>query len=190
MTKHVKHSFIGEREGNALAEWLNQKKHGAERGKVMEIISAIGGLDAALGVDFHTALDKAAKKARGAGRRSFTFGGKVPPSRQYLKIVRRVDRLLSDCWMRPRLDLHSSKPTFIWKYQKPRSEGVHLLTQIMEMGLMDRIRTCAKVGCGKWFFAKFQAGRYCGRDCQRRDYQTSEEWKGRRRSRYRARKVR
>jgi hypothetical protein len=156
----------------------------------MEIVAAVRGLDAALGVDFHAALGKAAKKATEVGRRSFTFDGRVPPSRRYLKIVRRVDRLLSDCWMRPRLDLHGARYVFTWKYHKPRSEGVHLLTQIMEMGLIDRIRTCAKAGCGKWFFAKFQSGRYCSKDCQRRDYQSGEEWKRRRRIKYGAMKRR
>jgi hypothetical protein len=49
---------------------------------------------------------------------------------------------------------------------------------------VDSIR--ARKGCGRWLFVTYPTKRYCRGDCQRRDYQTSDEWKRRRRLKYQA----
>lgn len=182
MAVHVKHGFVGEREGNALAEWLNKNGRDSESRKITAIVSAVKELDSSLERDVRAALDRAAKKSRTAGRPVTV--STIPVSRKYVKILRRIDHLLADCWMRPRLESHGGKLTFAWNYRKPSAQGVHLLAQVIQLGLMARIRPCARANCGKWFFAKFETARYHSNVCQRRDYQTGEEWKRRRRMKY------
>lgn len=181
MPEHIKHEFIGEAQGNALAEWLNQKGHKAERERVIALIAAIKDLNVAQEQDARANMARAEGKARKAGKKSFTLGTTLPVSRRYLKMLRRVDRLLADCWMRPRLIDHGGKCSFEWLYQKAGSLGMHLLIQLMELGVLNGVRTCDRKGCGKWLFVTYPTKRFCSGDCQRRDYQTSEEWKRRRR---------
>lgn len=182
MAVHAKHGFIGEKEGNALAAWLNENERGAETRKITAIVSAVKELDTSLARDVRAAIGRAAKKSRTAGHPVTV--SKIPVSREYVKILRRIDRLLADCWMRPRLESHGGKLAFAWNYRKPSAKAVHLLAQVMQLGLVDRVRTCARANCGKWFFAKFATARYHSNVCQRRDYQTGEEWKRRRRMKY------
>lgn len=190
MPKHLKHEFIGESQGNALAEWLNQKQDSAERKKVVDLIEAIRRLDAVQERDVRAAFDDAITHAKEEGRQSITFGSSLPVSQEYLRVLHRVDRMLADCWMRPQINWHGTKFTFTWKYQKRRSEGVHLLIQLMELGVAGSLRLCARQGCDRWLFVTYPTKRYCSSDCQRRDYQTSEEWKRRRRRKYQSKRLR
>lgn len=76
------------------------------------------------------------------------------------------------------------KWTFGW-YSTSGSRDAEMIFKIVrlgERGLLARVRTCAK--CGRWFYAKFNHQRFCGKKCQLQHYQTSEEWKARRRERY------
>lgn len=186
MPEHIKHEFIGEAQGNALAEWLNRTEHKAERGKVVELIAAIKELNVAQERDVRAGMARAGEEARKAGQKAFVLGKALSVSRQYLKMLHRVDHLLGGCWMRPRLIEHGGKCGFDWLYQKAGTRGVHLLIQLMELGVLDSIRTCDRKGCGKWLFVTYPTKRFCSGDCQRRDYQNSEEWKRRRRLRYQA----
>jgi hypothetical protein len=129
----VKHQFIGEEQGKSLAEWLNQKGQRAEREKVIALIAAIRDLDIAIGQDVYSAIGRAAEEMGGPGKKSFRLGSRLPVSRPYLKMLRRVDRLLADCWMRPRLTEHGGKCRFDWVYKKAGTHGVHLLIQLMEL---------------------------------------------------------
>jgi len=65
------------------------------------------------------------------------------------------------------------------------AEMIFRLVRLAERGLLARIRKCTR--CNKWFYAKFNHQRFCGKKCQLQHYQTSEEWKERRRERYRNR---
>jgi hypothetical protein len=187
MTEHMKHEFIGEAQGSALAEWLNRKGHREERERVTALISAIRDLNATLEHNVHANIAKAKEEALRAGQKSLVIGAQ-PVSRQYLKALRRLDRLLSDCWMRPQLVGHGGKCRFEWLHQKAVSYGVYLVTQLMELGVLDGVRTCARPGCDKWLFVTYPTKRFCSGDCQRREYQTSDEWKRRRRLKYQARR--
>jgi hypothetical protein len=74
---------------------------------------------------------------------------------------------------------------FGWHYRDALSEGLHRLVTVSEKGYVGQIKRCAYEGCTTWFFAKFPSEKYCSRDCQRRDYQTSEQWKAHRRKKHR-----
>src|SRR6185437_4417975 len=65
------------------------------------------------------------------------------------------------------------------------AEMIFRIVRLGERGLLARVRTCAK--CGRWFYAKFNHQRFCTNRCQVLHYQTSEEWKARRRESYRER---
>ena len=186
MPEHMKHEFVGEAQGNALAEWLNQKRHRAERERVIALIAAIKELNVVQEQDFRADMARASEEARKTGKKSFVVGKTSTVSRQYLKILHRVDRLLGYCWIRPRLVENGGKCRFEWLYRKAGSQGVHLLIQLMELGALHGIRTCVRKDCGKWLFVTYPTKRFCSADCQRRDYQTSEEWKRRRRLKYQA----
>jgi hypothetical protein len=185
MPVHMKHEFIGEAQGNALAEWLNQKGHKAERERIVELIGALKALGTAVEDVLYGNVAKI--NTAGTGKRRFVpRSTDLKAAKRYGEVLHHIDRLLSDCWMRPQVDYDGTRYSVTWKYQKPRSEGAHLLIRLMELGVVGRIRTCAREGCGKWLFTTYPTKRFCSGDCQRRDYQNSEEWKRRRRLKYQA----
>src|SRR5260370_36919343 len=161
MPEHMKHEFIGETQGNALAEWLNQKGHKAEQERVIALIAAGKELNVACAQDGRADIARAGVEARRAGQKSLVLGKTLSISRQYLKTLHRVDRLLGDCWMRPRLIEHGGKCRFDWLYKKADSRSVHLLIQLMELGVLDAIRTCDRKDCGKWLFVAYPTKRVC-----------------------------
>jgi hypothetical protein len=67
------------------------------------------------------------------------------------------------------------------------AEMIFRIVRLAERGLLARLRKCSRDRCGRWFYAKFNHQRFCGARCQLLHYQTSEEWKKRRRERYRER---
>jgi len=67
------------------------------------------------------------------------------------------------------------------------AEMIFGIVRLGERGLLGRVRTCSR--CQRWFYAKFNHQRFCGKNCQTLHYQTSEEWKRRRRERYQNRSL-
>jgi hypothetical protein len=191
MPKHNTHKFVGQVEGTALAEWLNRKRHVAkEVKKVSEIISQLRALNGS-GETVSELFAKKMQKAQTTGQRSVSFDiSDFTPSAQYIAVLRRLDRLLAGCWMRPRIVEHEKhETTFGWVYRPKRAEGVHLLMQLMALNLGDRIRICERSGCNRWLFARFPQERFCSKQCGSRHRQSSEGRKEKRREWYRARKV-
>jgi len=56
------------------------------------------------------------------------------------------------------------------------------LLGLAEKGLLDRVRSCAKPGCGRFFFARFSHQRFHSQRCQDQTYRTSLEWKKKKRA--------
>ena len=73
---------------------------------------------------------------------------------------------------------------FVWSSSagSRAAEMIFRIVRLGERGLLARVRTCNR--CKRWFYAKFNHQRFCGKRCQLLHYQTSEEWKMRRRERY------
>lgn len=201
--KHRPHQFVGQEEGDALAQWLNQwqaKKMGQsvaellnDLKRLLQEMDEIGEKFAQLMKRKHAEAIVIAKSAPSHRGTTVVNLSELPSCPDYQKIVRRADRLLSQCSMRPRLmwqrkgiiGRNANVIEFGWHYKDARSEGLHRLVTVAKNGHLDRIRNCANPKCASWFFAKGPTGKYCSRDCQRRDYQTSEEWKKHRRKKHR-----
>lgn len=118
------------------------------------------------------------------------------------KIVRRIDREFSRHALRVtpfyaglrKSNEHKTFPEcrwmFGWASDAGRSDAgarvaraIFIIIRLGEQGLLGRVRRCAR--CQRWLYAKFNHQRFCQKLCQLLDYQTSEEWKRRRRERYR-----
>jgi hypothetical protein len=67
------------------------------------------------------------------------------------------------------------------------AEMIFRIVRLGERGLLARLRKCDRERCERWFYAKFNHQRFCSSRCQVLHYQKSEEWKMRRRERYRER---
>ena len=200
--KHSEHRFVGQKEGEALANWLNHWQNKRNGKIVVQLVDDFHELELSRSTFLGRLFRRKLNESRSSGSaRVMVRTDDLRPDPDYLKIARRVDRLLARCYMRPRLFEHGkviewkaklritgwkSKMEFGWQYKDALSEGLHHVVTIAQMGFMDRIRRCAYGKCGDWLFAKSPAQRYCpGKGCQRLDYQTSEAWKESRRRKHR-----
>ena len=181
MTKRS-HTFAGQNEGKGLVEWLNHEEPtriGATREE----------LRAELRGEART-RKKIARLITDLNRSAETFirEGKSDPV-----LTKRIDKQLAEYTLRvevlhPDAGQHKTfaapKWTFGW-YSRGGSRAAEMIFKIVrlgERGLLARVRSCGQ--CGRWFYAKFNHQRFCGQKCQLQHYQTSEEWKARRRERY------
>jgi len=73
---------------------------------------------------------------------------------------------------------------FRWTCKQGQRVAAMMLAvvRLAELGLLRRLRPCIR--CSRWFFAKFNHQRFCGKRCQELHYQTGEYWKQRRRNQY------
>src|SRR5215472_1087779 len=66
---------------------------------------------------------------------------------------------------------------FRWTCKQGQRVAAMMLAvvRLAELGLLRRLRPCIR--CSRWFFAKFNHQRFCGKRCQELHYQTGEYWK-------------
>ncbi len=172
-----------------MAAWLNHAGGDKAQQGVLRLMADLRQLEEAGHQDDREIRDLHVRKfaeAQSSASRKVIHKDELRINRDYAKIGRRVDRLLSKCSMRPSLVSHDGGAMgFGWRYSDPLCEGFHLLITVAQMGFLDRILRCANANCGKWFFAKFSHENHCNPVCQRRAYQSSEQWKEKRRAWYR-----
>jgi hypothetical protein len=67
------------------------------------------------------------------------------------------------------------------KTKAKQAEALLALFELAAQGLVSRVRGCAKPGCHKWFWARFDRQRFHSKPCQERDYHTTPAWREHRR---------
>jgi hypothetical protein len=197
--RHVLHSFLGEEDGKALADWLNQKPPSGAQRQVASLINDLRELRRLSPHeksfhDFETALKSDGgphKEMRRTPIFSLTDKALVP-SREFGRRLRAIDKQLARHKMRPRIVSGHAKvlnastiktlTAFRWEWyygKNPATKAVHQLMRLEEQGLLERVRQC--MCCGRWLFARFVHQKFCGQSCQLRSYKSSEDWKEHRR---------
>jgi hypothetical protein len=177
--KHVPHSFAGQQEGAGLAEWLNDKE-----------TLRIGADHEERRAEAHT-RKRIAQLVQDLNTSAETFIREGKPDAE---LGDRIDRELSRHVLRVK-PLHVQDEGKYKTFAEPKwifgwysgagartAEMIFRIVRLGERGLLGRVRRCSR--CEKWFYAKFNHQRFCGQKCQLQHYQTSEEWKRRRRERY------
>jgi len=180
--QHAPHAFAGQQEGMHLVKWLNKEelpRIGANREE----------LRAELRGEARTRkrIDRLIRDMN-ASAEIFIRTGKPDT-----ELADRIDRELARYPLRVQQvhvedqgkykTLAEPKWTFGWTSTGARAaEMIFAIVRLGERGLLGRVRNCTR--CGRWFYAKFNHQRFCGKKCQILHYQTSEEWKSRRRERY------
>jgi hypothetical protein len=177
--RHSAHQFAGQEEGARLAKWLNNE----ESGRIGAAVSKIKAEARTRKRIAHLVqdLNKSAEIYIHEGRAD-------------AELAEHIDRELSRYALRVNTFqvLHESKyktfaePKWLFGWYSNAGNGVaemiFTIVRLGERGLLGRVRTCGR--CERWFYAKFNHQRFCGKKCQLLHYQTSEEWKARRRERY------
>jgi hypothetical protein len=179
---HASHEFAGQQEAKALVEWLND--HEAQRTGAEQ--------------DERRAEARSRKRiaqlVQDLNRSAETY---IRDGKADAALTGKIDEVLSRYALRVKtfhVQDEGKYKTFAepkWVFGWYSSAGARIAEMIFrivrlgERGLLGRVRECAR--CTKWFYAKFNHQRFCGKKCQLQHYQTSEEWKSRRRERYRNR---
>jgi len=176
---HTAHTFAGQQDGTSLVEWLNDQEprritaekdeHCAEarmRKRIAQLVED---------------LNKSAETYIREGKPDAALTEKIDDqlSRYSLKV--RTFHVQDEGKYKT---FAEPKWIFGW-YSSAGARAAEMIFRIVrlgERGLLARVRTCNR--CTRWFYAKFNHQRFCSKKCQLRHYQTSEEWKRRRRERY------
>ena len=179
---HAPRVFAGQQQGEYLVQWLNNEeppRGGAERDELRKEIRAEARTRkriAQLIRDLNTSAE------------IFIRTG-VPDT----ALVDRIDREFARYPLTVQ-QVHVqdegryktfAEPKWFFGWAAPgrrAAEMIFAIVRLGERGLLGRLRNCTR--CGRWFYAKFNHQRFCSKKCQLQHYQTSEEWKMRRRERY------
>jgi hypothetical protein len=194
----VLHSFLGEEDGKALAEWLNQKPSGVAQRQVTGLINDLRELRRLSPGeksfhDFEAALQSASTRKEVRRTPVFSLTDKaLIPSEEFRRKLRAIDAQLARHKMRPRVVsghsrlLTTSTPrmqtTYRWEWyygRNPATKAVHQLMKLEDQELLERVRQC--MCCGRWLFARFIHHKFCGQSCQLKSYKSSDDWKEHRR---------
>jgi hypothetical protein len=177
--ERASHTFAGEQEGTELAQWLNNdgpRRIGSDRSEHRAESRTRTGI-AQLIQDLNVSAETFIRE----GRLDAALNDRIERqlSRYTLKVktVHVEDEGKYKTFAEP-------KWTFGW-YSRAGARAAEMIFGIVrlgERGLLARVRRCDR--CDRWFYAKFNHQRFCGKKCQLQHYQTSEEWKRRRRERY------
>lgn len=183
-SKRTAHIFAGQSEGEQLVKWLNdeeaprigasrQELHGEARTRkqISRLISD---------------LNESAETFLAEGKSNPALNERIDS--EFARHSLRVKALHPQDTGKHKT-FAAPKWMFGW-YSNTGSrvaEMIFAIVRLGERGLIARVRICAK--CNRWFYAKFNHQRFCTNRCQLLHYQTSEEWKARRRERYRERNL-
>jgi hypothetical protein len=177
--EHAPHTFAGQEEGKGLAQWLNRKEApriGADKGE-LQAEDRTRKRIAQLIHDLNTSAE--------------TF---IREGRPDTKLDERIERQLAGFTLKvTTADVRDegkcktfAEPRWMFGWYSHSgarvAEMIFCIVRLGERGLLGRVRKCIR--CEKWLYAKFNHQRFCGKKCQLAHYQTSEEWKRRRRERY------
>src|SRR6266568_7376998 len=167
-TERAPHEFAGQQEAKALVESLNNDEpHGiqAERDE--------------RGIEART-RKRIAQLVHDLNRSAETYirEGKPDPA-----LTEKIDSELSRYALRVKT-LHVqdegkhktfAEPKWIFGWYSSAgaraAEMIFRIVRLGERGLLARVRTCNR--CKRWFYAKFNHQRFCGKKCQLQHYQTS-----------------
>jgi hypothetical protein len=195
---HVLHSFFGEEEGKALAEWLNQNPSGGAQRQVTRLIDDLWELRRLAPhqksfLNFETAMQSARPHKEMHRTPVFSLADKdLIPSGEFRRKLRAIDTQLARHKMRPRIVsghanvsnalMRKRRTAYRWEWyygRNPATEAVHQLMKLEEQNLLERVRQC--MCCHRWLFARFIHQKFCGQSCQLKSYKSSEDWKEHRR---------
>jgi hypothetical protein len=202
MTSPRKRQFAGQEQGDGLASWLNHSPKAKSRKLILEIIEGVSKLDEQFRDDFDKLIRRSPGSIDKPGlpaimKKAVSSAPLVisqsdvdsSTSPNYVRTLRKIDRLLSGCRMRPRLLNHATgvigqgygtRIQTGWFYTTPAAKGAHLLIRLLEIGMLEKMRHCKNEKCRAWLFAK-STKVFCKPSCQTNYYQTSEKWKKHRR---------
>jgi len=178
-TERARHEFAGQQDGTSLTEWLNGKEPhriGAERAEMRG------------GERTRKRIARLIEDLNMSAEEYLRHGVADP------KLTKRIDDELARHALRVKTmyvrdegrfkTFAEPKWMFGW-YSSAGERSAEMIFRIVrlgERGLLARVRRCDH--CNSWFYAKFNHQRFCSQRCQVLHYQTSEEWKKRRRDRY------
>lgn|SRR6267154_2730148 len=167
-----KNAYLGQAEAAELTTWLNGDR--AEYRKETKKRARIGRLIKDMNKSAQLFID---------GRRDH-------------KLVAHIDKELSryKLWVETKqvVPTQSGTKTFAeptWWFGWHSNAGnlvamaIMMIVRLGDRGLLGRVRICAR--CKRWFYANYNHRRFCQEECRIRDYQTSAEFRARRRARYR-----
>lgn len=179
MKTRAPHIFAGQQDGTNLVEWLNTEEQ-----------PRIGAAHNELRAEART-RKRISQLIQDLNTSAETF---IREGRPDTALNERIDRQLSRYTLKVR-PVHVQDEGRYKTFAEPKwifgwysragartAEMIFRIVRLGERGLLGRVRTCTS--CDRWFYAKFNHQRFCGKKCQLQHYQTSEEWKQRRRERY------
>jgi hypothetical protein len=181
-TERTPHEFAGQQEAKALVEWLDDAEP-----------QGIGGEKDESPAEART-RKRIAQLVQDLNRSAETYIREGKPD---TALTEKIDEELSRYALRIKTfqvqdeGKHKTfaEPKWIFGWYSSAgaraAEMIFRIVRLGERGLLARVRKCTR--CERWFYAKFNHQRFCGKKCQLQHYQTSEEWKQRRRERYRNR---
>jgi len=172
------HKFAGQQEGADLARWLNKEQR------------RIGATHNELRAEART-RKRISQLIQDLNTSAETY---IREGRPDTALNERIERQLSRYTLKVRT-VHVEDGGEYKTFAEPKwwfgwyshagaraAEMIFRIVRLGERGLLARLRRCTR--CDRWFYAKFNHQRFCGKKCQLQHYQTSEEWKRRRRERY------
>ena len=184
MKERAPHTFAGQQDGTELVQWLNNKEP-----------PRIGADDNELRAEARTRR-RISQLIQDLNTSAETF---IRQGRPDTALNERIDRQLSRYTLEVKT-VHVKDEGRYKTFVEPKwmfgwysragaraAEMIFGMVRLGERGLLGRVRKCTR--CEKWFYAKFNHQRFCGKKCQLQHYQTSEEWKRRRRERYQNRSL-
>lgn len=184
MKKRAPYTFAGQQDGGELVQWLNNKEPpriGADHNELRAEARTRKRISRLI-QDLNTSAETFIREGRPDTALSESIDSQLSRYTLKVKTVHVEDQGEYKTFAEP-------KWMFGW-YSHAGARVAEMIFRIVRMGergLLGRVRKCGR--CGLWFYAKFNHQRFCGKTCQMLHYQTSEEWKRRRRERYQNRSL-
>ena len=194
-------SYYGERDGQRLVEWLNNKPE-EKTERLRTLWQAIQDLPGKI----KAALDFPARKRR---RKSVFEKAKLPGAKAVAdSIVKEealaeahegVNGILAQYRLTPFVipspnSSAQERPQIIWNKTEGESLSEALMLQTLlklwQQGLLARVRRCKRPECGRWFFARFKHQLFDSTPCQQQFYSSDPAFKKKRRESLRQTRLR
>lgn len=153
--------FWGELDAERLVDWLNEKQRTPAHRRIERLLGAIQ----AVLVEFPS------------------------PAKPTLKF-NALQKELAHYRFHPRLAAWSRtskhgkahhRAQFGWHSMNPVGWAVLAIMELGREDLLWRVKRCVKLGCGRWFYARFTHQNFHSTECQQAHYKSSPEWREHRR---------